>query len=96
MINNYVAFTNRNICKTFYINGNNVKTKLSDQECSEVIVRPLVDYTFYDYQNPNVGFLVKANTEFLFLGLTNSNQLSATGNGDLYYRTHMFSNLPGV
>lgn len=91
-----MPFTNRNVCKSFVLNGNNTKVTLSAQECSEVIVRPLVDYTFFDHQNPTVGFLVKANTEFTFRGLTNSNQLSATGNGDLYYRTQMFSNMPGI
>lgn len=88
-----MAHLNRNICKSFFLNGNNTKTKLTDQECSEVIVRPQVDYTFYDYQNPTVGFLVKSGTEFNFKGLTNSDQLSATGNGDLYYRTQFYSGL---
>lgn len=91
-----MPFTNRNVCKTFFLNGNNTKVSLSSQECSEVIVRPIVDYTFFDHQNPSVGFLVKAGTEFTFRGVNNSNQLSATGNGDLYYRTQMFSNMPGI
>jgi hypothetical protein len=96
MINIIMPFTNRNVCKSFKLTGNNTLVPLSSQECSEVIVRPQVDYTFFDHQNPSVGFLVKALSEFTFRGLTNSNQLSATGNGDLYYRTQMFSNLPGV
>lgn len=91
-----MPFTNRNICKSFLLSGSNTKASLADQECSEVVVRPQVDYTFFDHQNPTVGFLVKAATEFTFRGLTNSKQLSATGNGELYYRTQMFSNLPGV
>ena len=91
-----MPFTNRNVCKSFFLNGNNTKVALSSQECSEVIVRPSANYTFFDHQNPTVGFLVIANTEFTFRGLTNSNQLSATGNGDLYYRTQMFSNMPGI
>jgi hypothetical protein len=91
-----MPFTNRNVCKSFVLNGNNTKVTLANQECSEVIVRPVVNYTFFDHQNPTVGFLVAANTEFTFRGLTNSNQLSATGNGELYYRTQMFSNMPGI
>lgn len=91
-----MPFTNRNVCKTFFLSGNNTKVALSSQECSEVIVRPVVNYKFFDHQNPTVEFLVAANTEFTFRGLTNSNQLSATGNGDLYYRTQMFSNMPGI
>lgn len=87
---------NRNICKSFFLNGNNTKTKLSNQECSEVIVRPQVDYTFFDHQNPSVGFLVKSGTEFTFRGLTNCNQLSASGNGDLYYRTQFYGSMTGL
>lgn len=91
-----MPFTNRNVCKSFLLSGNNTQTTLANQECSEVIVRPSVNYTFFDHQNPTVGFLVAANTEFTFRGLTNSNQLSATGSGTLYYRTQMFSNMPGI
>jgi hypothetical protein len=87
---------NRNVCKSFLLNGNNTKTKLQSQECSEVIVRPQADYTFFDFRNPSVGFLVKSQTEFTFRGLTNSDQLSATGNGDLYYRTQFFGSIPGL
>jgi len=91
-----MPFMNRNVCKSFVLSGTNTQTMLSSQECSEVIVRPIVDYTFFDHQNPTVGFLVKANTEFTFRGLTDSNQLSATGTGFLYYRTQMFSNMSGI
>lgn len=92
-----MPFTNRNVCKSFVLSGNSTKVALSDQECSEVIVRPSgASYTFFDHQNPTVGFLVIANSEFTFRGLTNSNQLSATGSGILYYRTQMFSNMPGI
>jgi hypothetical protein len=94
-INNNMA-QNRNICKSFFINGTNTKTKLADQECFEVIVRPQADYTFFDFRNPTVGFLVKSGTEFTFRGLTNSDQLSATGTGDLYYRTQFFGSVPGI
>jgi hypothetical protein len=90
-----MEYQNRNFCKSFFLNGSNTKTMLSDQLCSEVIVRPLADYTFFDHQNPSVGFLVKANTEFTFRGLNNSSELSATGSGDLYYRTQFFGSIPG-
>lgn len=88
-----MPFTNRNFCKSFFLSGNNTKTKLQNQECSEVIVRPIADYTFFDYQNPTVGFLVKGGTEFTFRGLSNSDQLSATGSGDLYYRTQYYGSM---
>jgi hypothetical protein len=86
-------FQNRNVCKSFLLSGNNTKAALQNQECSEVIVRPQVDYTFFDPQNPSVGFLVKSGTEFTFRGVINSNQLSATGNGELYYRTQYFGSM---
>ena len=91
-----MALQNRNVCKSFRLTGNNTKVQLEDQECSEVIVRPKHTATIFDFQNPSVGFEVAAGTEFTFRGLTNSNQLSATINGDLYYRTQFFGSLPGM
>jgi hypothetical protein len=87
---------NRNVCKTFNV-ASGTKVALADQECSEVVVLPPVATTFFDYRNPNVGFVVPANVVFTFRGLTNSNQLSATFSGGtpLSYRTQFFSFLPG-
>ena len=88
---------NRNVCKTFNLTVTNSKQALADQECSEVIVLPPKDTNFYDYRNPNVGFLVPGDTVFTFRGLTNANELSASnsGGGVLSYRTQFFSHLPG-
>jgi hypothetical protein len=86
---------NRNVCKTFNLAAG-TKLALADQECSEVVVLPAASTTFFDYRNPNVGFVVPANVVFTFRGLTNSNQLSATvSSGTLSYRTQFFSCLPG-
>jgi len=52
--------------------------------------------TFRDrgYTGIDEEFEVPADTQFTFRGLTNSNQLSAKGAGNLFYRTQYFSNNP--
>ena len=87
---------NRNVCKTFKITTSGSLQAFATQECSEVIVKPRGTVLIYDHQNPSVGFQLLSGEEFTFRGLINSNQLSATGSGDIYYRTQFFSNLPGV
>lgn len=91
-----MAFFNRNTCKSFALTASGSLQCFQDQECSEVIVVPRGTILVYDHMNPTVGFQVIANQEFTFRGLTNSNQLSATGSGVVYYRTQFYSNLPGV
>jgi hypothetical protein len=93
-----MPFTNRNLCKTFNLSLTTNTLGLTAQECSEVVVVSTVSTTYYDHMNPSVGFVVPANVEFTFRGLTNSNQLSAKGatSGTLYYRTQYFSFMPGV
>jgi hypothetical protein len=93
-----MPFTNRNFCKTFNLSLTTSTLGLTAQECSEVVVVSTVSTTYYDHMNPSVGFIVPANVEFTFRGLTNSNQLSAKGatTGTLYYRTQYFSFMPGV
>lgn len=91
-----MPFTNRNVCKTFQLTANGSLQSFATQECSEVIVCPVSDILVYDHQNPTVGFKVVGGKEFIFRGLVNSNQLSATGSGIVYYRTQYFSYLPGV
>lgn len=85
---------NRNFCKTFNL-GAGTKLCFADQECSEVIVVGASTVTVFDYKNPTVGFQVPQGQIFTFRGLTNSNQLSATSTGTVYYRTQFFSFLPG-
>lgn len=93
-----MPFTNRNFCKTFNLSLTTGTLGLASQECSEVVILATVSTTYYDHMNPSVGFIVPANVEFTFRGLTNSNQLSAKGSttGTLYYRTQYFSFMPGV
>lgn len=93
-----MSFINRNVCKTFNLSLNGTKTALPDQLCSEVVVIPHggTGATIYDHMNPNVGFTVPNHVEFTFRGLTNANQLSATGNGTLQCRSQYFSFLPEV
>ena len=94
-----MGFINRNVCKTFTLAAPQTKAKLASQECSEVIV---VSHggvaTVYDYNNPNVGFVLPGGVEFTFRGITNSDQVSATIGGGivLSYRTQFFSNFPEV
>jgi hypothetical protein len=97
-----MPFTNRNVCKTFTIPTltSPAKIQLADQECSEVIVTVSSggNAVIYDPQSA-VGFTLPAGfagQEFTFRGLTNANQLSATGSGTLYYRTQFFSFFPEV
>ena len=87
---------NRNVCKTFRHTQNNTLIQLESQMCSEVIVCPSKETTFYDFRAPSDGFIVPADQVFTFRGLTNSNQLTAIGaSGDLCYRTQYFSYSPG-
>lgn len=92
------VYQNRNVCKTFNLSATTALKGLSAQECSEVVVLCTVNVTYYDHMNPTVGFLVPANTEFTFRGLSNSNQLSAiaASNAIVYYRTQYFGSIPGV
>lgn len=87
---------NRNFCKSFKITASGSLAAFANQECSEVIVLPRATVLIFDYRNPSVGFQLLSGEKFTFRGLTNANQLSATGSGDIYYRTQFFSNLPGV
>ena len=94
-----MAFINRNVCKSFVVPTTTSLVSLPSQECSEVIVFSSVATKFQDHRNVGVDFVVPQNTEFVFRGLTNSDQLSAktfSGTGTLYARTQFFSFLPEV
>ena len=90
-------YFNINECRSFrQIIGASYEGLSAQQPCSEVIVIPSAAMTFRDrgYTGEDEDFLVPADTEFTFRGLTNSNQLSAKGEGLLYYRTQYFSSNP--
>jgi len=89
-------FVNRNFCKTFvYTFGSSSIETLSalNQECSQVSVRPRTSTAeIFDPANPTVGYLLSANDEFVFCGLTNLSSLSAKGTSGskLYLRTQYY------
>jgi len=88
------SYINYNQCYSFNQSAGGTLAALSgNQVCSEVIVYVTGNTTFYDNSNPSIanGFLVPANGTFTFRGLTNCNQLSATGSGIIYYRTQYYS-----
>lgn len=94
-----MAFTNRNVCKTLTLNTTTTLAGFPSQECSEVVVFSTAAHKFQDYRNVGVDFLVPASTEFVFRGLTNSDQLSAktvSGTGTINARTQFFSFFPEV
>lgn len=97
-----MSFVNRNVCKTFNVTLGGSRVALANQECSEVtvVVSAGGNATIFD-PNSNSGFIlptgfVNTGQEFTFRGITNSNQLSATGSGVLSYRTQFFSFFPEV
>lgn len=92
-------FVNRNVCKTFVytFGSSNIESlsSLSSQECSQVSVRPRTNSAeIFDPANPTVGYLLSANEEFVFCGLTNLTALSAKGTSGskLYLRTQYYGN----
>lgn len=100
-----MAFINRNVCKTFSVasasfSTPSTKVKLADQECSEVVIlsHGTTGHYIYDSNNPTVPFKCPLHEEMVFRGITNSNQVSATGanDGELAYRTQFFSNFPEI
>ena len=95
--NSDYSYFNINQCRSFNQPiESSFEALSSNQPCSEVIVIPAVNMTFRDrdYIGDDEDFLVPADTQFTFRGLTNSNQLSAKGPGLLYYRTQYFSSNP--
>ena len=95
--NSDYSYFNTNQCRSFrQIIGATYEGLSAQQPCSEVIVIPSAAMTFRDrgYLGIDEEFEVPANTQFTFRGLTNSNQLSAKGAGNLFYRTQYFSNNP--
>lgn len=93
-----MAFSNKNICKNHNLTLGAGYAALADVECSEIVVLPSAATTFSD-DNSNLSsteFVIAANTEFTFRGITNSNQISAKGTGTLYYRTQYYGSITPV
>lgn len=92
-------YFNRNQCRSFKLTISG-PTPLTDQVCSEVIIvnRTGSDITINDsgYIGAAYGFLLANLESATFRGITNSNQVSATGTGDIYYRTQFYSNTPSA
>jgi transposase-like protein len=97
-----MAFINRNVCKSFSAALNSSTwTKLSAQECSEVVVllydgnASTISYAEILDPNSSTPFRVFANRESTIRGLTNSGLLSAkaSGNFTLYYRTQYYGSM---
>lgn len=93
-----MAFTNINICRSFNVPLSTNLVALSSQICSEVIISNKTGQgvLVFDggYSTSNNGFLLSADQDFTFRGISNSEQVSAktvAGAGMLYYRTQYFS-----
>lgn len=93
-------FVNRNICKTliYTFSSNNIESlsSLGFNECSQASIRPRTNSAeIYDNANPTVGYLLSANEEFVFCGLTNLNTISAKGTSGskLYIRTQYYGSV---
>ena len=93
-----MPFVNRNISKTFkYTFSSNNLEWLSafNQECSQASIRPRTNSVeIYDSGNTTYGYLLSANEEFTFCGLTNLTAVSAKGTSgsSIYIRTQYYGN----
>ena len=92
------TFYNINTCKSFKLTASGSLAKFADQVCSEVIIINTSGGVLSVYDNNNSdaanALLIPNNTVVTVRGITNSDQVSATGSGDFSYRTQFFSNLP--
>lgn len=96
--NDGTTYYNLNVCKSFNIAVTTALVKFPFQICSEVIVKNTTGQGVYIFDQNNSAssnaFLLSANEEFTFRGLTNSSQVSAqttAGSGLLSFRTQYFS-----
>lgn len=94
-------YVNLNKCRSFNqtLPGGTAKTPLVDQICSEVIIVNRTGnggITIFDngYDAPENAFILSDGESATFRGITNTNQVSAVGDGNIYYRTQYFSNSP--
>lgn len=92
-------YFNRNQCRSFKLNISGL-TALADQACSEVVIvnRTGGSITIYDqgYSDEANSFLLADLESATFRGITNTLQVSASGSGDIYYRTQFYSNTPSA
>ena len=91
-------YINLNKCKSFKQTlavATAPGTPLQDQRCSEVIIKNNSggDVIVYDQGAGGAenGFLLSNLDSATFRGVTNTNQVSAAGAGDIYYRSQYYS-----
>ena len=94
------SYQNANVCRSFKQTLTTALTSLSSQPCSEVIIinRTGQNILVYDnnFSSAANEFLLADSESFTFRGITNTSMVSAktaSGSGDIYYRTQYFSNL---
>ena len=95
-------YVNLNKCRSFNQAISASLLPLEDQICSEVVIvnRTTEPILVFDggYSNAQNGFLLAPLESSTFRGITNTNQVSAkstaSGTGDIYYRTQYFSITP--
>ena len=95
------VFYNINNCKSFNQSLSTILTPLSANACSEVIIwnqsnAPILIFDNNNFDSSN-SFLLSATQTFKFMGITNSNSISAktvAGEGTLYFRTQTYSCVP--
>jgi len=92
-----MEYVNLNKCRSYKIAIAGL-TKLVDQRCSEVIIvnRTGAEILVYDsgFDAAENAFALGDQESFTFRGVTNSDQITANGTGDIYIRTQFFSNSP--
>lgn len=92
-----MEYVNLNQCRSFKVTLAGL-TKLPDQLCSEAVIvnRTGADILIYDndYGAVENGFVLGNLESTTFRGVTNSDQISANGTGDIYIRTQFYSNSP--
>ena len=97
MLNTFMPFTNRNVCKNFTISSL-TKAQLADSECTEIMFSVPAGQTLslYSESDSVVPFTVvgpsNGSTVFTYTGITNASQLSATCGTGITYRTKHYAN----
>jgi len=96
--NNGTTYVNINQCRTFNIEASAVLKALEIQPCAEVVIlntsgNPLSAFDA-GFISTKYAMIIPDGTEFTLRGITNSNQVSAMGDGNFSYRTQFFSSNP--
>ena len=89
-----MTFSSINKCKTFSVASTTNLTQLSSQECTEVdffTTAAAGTISIYSESDTSTGFPLPSGQVYTFVGVTNSDQLSAKGTGTVYYRTKYYN-----